>query len=1080
MASLLRIELLGGFLLIYDDMPVISFDMPRLQSLLAYLLLHRDAPSARSQLAYLLWPDSTDAQAHTNLRNALYKVRQALPNADAFLHSDRQALSWLPQAPWTFDVLEFERALAQAAQADTVMAQQQALTAAIEIYHGDLFPSCYDDWILPERDRLRRLFFQALEQLIMLLEQEHDYSAAIETAQRLLRHDPLHEETYRHLMRLYAESGERAAALHTYHLCATVLQRELGIEPSRATREFYERLVQTREPTGPLNAVRPPLLATAQLVGRKSEWSQLHGEWQSTLTGHPHMVILSGEAGIGKTRLAEEFLAWVGRQGIFTAFAHCYAAESSLAYAPIAVWLRADALRQTFPILAQVWRTEIARLVPELLTQQPDLPRPGPLTENWQRQQLFEALARATMIDRYPLLLVLDDLQWCDRETMEWLHYLLRWKPHARLLLLATMRPEETTPEHPVQVLLATLRHNGQVREIPLGPLDADCTASLAEQVLGRPLGSTVVEHLYRETEGNPLFVVEMLRADVVAHEREATDSLNESNESHPSQLLLSPTVQAVIAARLAQLSPQAREVVSLAAVIGRAFTFALLAQASGGDEDALVNGLDELWQRRIIREQREDAYDFSHDKLREVVYLSLSTVRRRLLHRKVAEALVVLHADNIDAVSGQIATHYAQAHRLQRAITYYQRAGEAAYRVYAHAEALTAFRRAKTLLDALPVGNRQIQWQQEVSTALYERMGDIFALTGQHDEARDAYQQTLTYVPVEQQIARARLHRKIAKTWAAQRLYETAQAAYTRAEDALGQPPPEPAGKWWQEWIRIQDGRLTIHYWRAQLDQMTAIIENMWIHVEEHGTEAQRAAFYLSLASNNLMRDRYKVSEDCLRYVRIALAAYSREGNPVQISWAHGNLGFYYLWHNDLAEAETELQKALSMAERTGDVTGQSHSLTYLSLVMRKRGRLEAIQQIIPQSLARATEAQMPEHIGTARANLAWVAWREKRYSEAQAHGRAALEQWQQISQVFPFHWTALWPLLGVALEQDQLADAVDYARQLLVPAQQRLPDELTALLEAAIRAWEATRYEVAETYLLEATTMAQETGYL
>src|SRR5437868_1084328 len=138
-------------------MPVISFDMPRLQSLLAYLLLHRDAPQARSQLAYLLWPDSTDTQAHTNLRNALYKVRQALPNADAFLHIDRQTLSWLPQAPWTFDVLEFEQALAQAAQADTLTSQRQALTAAIDAYHGDLFPSCYDDWIVPERDRLRRL-----------------------------------------------------------------------------------------------------------------------------------------------------------------------------------------------------------------------------------------------------------------------------------------------------------------------------------------------------------------------------------------------------------------------------------------------------------------------------------------------------------------------------------------------------------------------------------------------------------------------------------------------------------------------------------------------------------------------------------------------------------------------------------------------------------------------------------------------------------------------------------------------------------------------------------------------------------
>ncbi len=1077
MISTLHMRLLGGFLLVSGGMTVIRIDIPRLQSLLAYLVLHHNAPQSRSHLAFLLWPDSTETQAHTNLRNLIHKLRQVLPNADSYLRSDRQELQWGLDAPWTLDVLDFERALAQADEAKRAgnkTEMRRALARAAELYQGDLLPNCYDEWVMPERDRLRQAFLKTLDQLIELLEQERDYEGAINAAQRLLRHDPLHEATYRNLMRLYAVMGDRIAALRTYHTCTTVLERELGVEPSRVTRDAYERLMQTEEPPAEQKITHTTLFAAVPLVGRQHEWAQLQNTWRNAVTGQPHLLVLSGEAGIGKTRLAEELLTWVGRQGIATATAHCYAVGGGLAYAPIAAWLRSDVLRAGLSTLSEIWLSEVARLLPDLLEEHPHLPHPGPLTESWQRQHLFEALARAILSGNRSLLLLLDDMQWCDRETMEWLHYLLRFDEQAPMLLIGTVRTEETEIEHPLEILLKSLRRDGLVTEIALGSLDAAQTAYLAAHLAGHDLDPATVSGLYQETEGNPLFVVETVRAR--AMEQGVAVQQPAESRTAPYGSMLPPTVQAVITARLAQLSPVAREVGSVASVIGRAFTFDVLAKASGSDEDALVRGLDELWQRRIVREQGQNAYDFSHDKLREGAYNALSGARRRMLHRRVAEALEVLHASNLNAVSSQVAAHYEQAGLTQQAITYYQQAGKVALQVYANADAMTSFQRALALLETTSPARSQ----REISAQLNEQIGDVFYLTGQSDEAKKAYQQALARVPEEERIWQARLPRKAAKILETQRRYEEALDTYSMAESALGEPPTEDAQKWWQEWIEIQVGRIEAYYWQAKVQQMTELVKKIWIAEEEYGTADQRAAFFLSLAGTNLRQDCYVVSEDTLRYARIALAAYRETGNLVKIALAQYTLGFYYLWLGDLDQAEEQMQAALSIAERTGDVMVQSHCWTYLTMVRRKRGQAEETRRFCSQALTMATLVKRSEYIGTVKANLAWVAWREHNLSDARGQGQAALKVWQQTPVVYPFHWTALFPLIGVALAENRIAEAVDSARGLLKPGQQRLPDTLTASIERAIQAWDANQVEAALTHLHQATTLAQEMGYL
>jgi predicted ATPase/DNA-binding SARP family transcriptional activator len=304
MIPILRIQLLGGFQLISGDTPITTVELPRLQSLLAYLLLHRSAPIARQQLAFLLWPDSAEGQARSNLRTLVTRLRGALPHADAFLSIDTHSLQWQPDAPWTLDVADFEQALALAEQAGNQVAARVALEQAAEVYRGDLLPGCYDDWVLPERERLQQLFLAALEQLLQLHEQQHEYPAAIQVAQRLLRHDPLAEATYQHLMRLHALNGDRASALRAYQTCVTVLRRELDVEPSPATRATYERLAHEAPPAQP--ALAPagqrehtlPIPLTS-FVGRVRERAEV-----ARLLGTTRLLTLTGAGGSGKTRLA--------------------------------------------------------------------------------------------------------------------------------------------------------------------------------------------------------------------------------------------------------------------------------------------------------------------------------------------------------------------------------------------------------------------------------------------------------------------------------------------------------------------------------------------------------------------------------------------------------------------------------------------------------------------------------------------------------------------------------------------------------------------------------------------------------
>jgi tetratricopeptide (TPR) repeat protein len=412
--------------------------------------------------------------------------------------------------------------------------------------------------------------------------------------------------------------------------------------------------------------------------------------WRAAAHGPAHLFVIRGEAGIGKTRLAEEFVIWARSNGVAAVTARCYASEGRLAYAPIAAWLRSDVLKPALAALEPAWASDVARLRPELLAERPEVPAPSRQLENWQRLAFFDALARAFR-GAAPLALIVDDLQWADGDTIDWLQHFVRSTTDTPCLVVGTVRAEEEQDNPPLGRLVSYLERDRLLTSIALGPLDRTATTQLAGEVAEHPLDDHAAARTFKETEGHPLFIIERGRMALASHSEAAEPAL--------------PQVQSVVAARLALLSDDARGVAQVAAAVGRDFRFDLLAEASDLEEAALVRALDELWRRHIVRVQADERWDFSHDRIREVAYAGIGPAHRRLIHRRIAQGMERLFADRLDDVSASIAVHLDRGGLPARAVPFLERGAAVALRISATEEAIRCLNYALALLERLPPG---------------------------------------------------------------------------------------------------------------------------------------------------------------------------------------------------------------------------------------------------------------------------------------------------------------------------------------------------------------------------------------
>jgi predicted ATPase/tetratricopeptide (TPR) repeat protein len=538
-------------------------------------------------------------------------------------------------------------------------------------------------------------------------------------ARTLIESEPYRESGYVLLMESLAAQGNVAEGVRTFERLRTLLRDELGTTPSPEALAAHERLLNPRgrrtvaerdaspEPTLPLPA---ELVARAEapLVGRREELAQLGQLWRSAsaknddselVARRRRVALLAGDAGIGKTRLTAELALRAHREGAVVLTGR--ASEETLApYQPFLEALRHFFLNAPLRLLRSTsheYGSELSRLVPELRRRAPDLPPPVPGEPESERYRLFEAVVGllSAITDHAPILLALDDLQWADRPTLLLLRHLARAPDPDRLLILVAFRQTESEPSG-FAGTLGDLRREGLLTEIELGGLDEAETAELVRQRIGQSPSADLAHALHEETEGNPLFIEEIIR-----HLTEAGVQIAGAGARELVQVGLPEGVKQVIARRLALLDSRTVEWLRVAAVIGRDFEAPLLEQVVGGSEDEFLDALDEALAAGLVVEASAERrrYSFSHALIRETLYEGMSAARRASTHRRVGEALERSRRESLPS----LALHFTRAagpQDAEKAVTYAARAGDQATAMLAHEEAAEHYTRALEVLE--------------------------------------------------------------------------------------------------------------------------------------------------------------------------------------------------------------------------------------------------------------------------------------------------------------------------------------------------------------------------------------------
>src|SRR5215210_4704115 len=886
--------LLGAPRIEHEGEPI-EVDTRKAIALLAYLAVTRRR-HARDALAGLLWPEYNQTRARAALRRTLSALGEA--RAQGWLQVDREGVDLARNEVWV-DVDRFRYLLAESrthGHPETEVCPEclPPLSEAVELYRDDFLAgftlrdsAAFDDWQFFQAEEMRRELAGALERLSRGYGALEEWERAVSYGRRWLALDHLHEPAHRWLMQLYAWAGQRAAALRQYRECVRVLDGELGVSPLEETTRIYEAIKENDLPPPPaFFRDQPPAPRTEEreapesihdepLVGREQEWQSLLRAYAAAGTGG-HVVVLEGEAGVGKTRLAEEFLAYAASRGSAIVAARCYPGETDLAYGPFVEGLSASIGREDVAHLDEIpghFLAEASRLLPELAGLRPGLPSPPPLAAPGAQSRFFEGVCRVLLAvceGPSPGVLFIDDVHWADASSLDLLAYLVRrLRPGRRLCVVLTWRGEQVPADHRLRGLVTEAQQARAVTVLRLSRLDRAAVEELVRSVVGGEDG--LGERLYDETEGLPLFVREYLAAI-------AKGSLAADEEAWS----LPGGVRDLLHGRLGAVGETGWQVLNTAAVIGRSFDFDTMREASGRSEEEAVAALEELTDRGLVEEikgagDRSPAYDFGHEKLRALVYDETSLARRRLLHRRAAEALVrrAKRRRETESLAGQIAHHYRLAGQDVEAADYFKLAGEHARALYANREALAHFR------AALALGHPD-------AAGLHEAVGDLRTLLGDYGGALASYEASAALGEGDDLTG---IERKLGSVY--QRLGEW-DLAESHLEAALAQAETEPSGV------------------RARL------------HAD------------LGLVAQCQDRDDLAL-ERASRALELAEAA----GDERALTPAHNVLGVLASGRGDLEGARRHLERSLELAEAAGDPAARVAALNNLALAYRNGGEL-------------------------------------------------------------------------------------------------------------------------------------------
>jgi tetratricopeptide (TPR) repeat protein len=548
-------------------------------------------------------------------------------------------------------------------------------------------------------------------------------------------------------------------------LILALLQKEPAKRPSSAAavEESLARLLTADPHTAELTGVRSfsllDRIVRGRLVGRQAELVQLHELWRHTRHGQAHLALISGEPGAGKTRLANELLAEVQLRGIPVLRGGCYEYEAVTPYLPLVEALRdwvhrqsADALRQQFGRAESGLAAEIARLAPELVEKIGPQPENPSLPPEEARSRFFDHLARflQTLAAKDGLVLFIDDLHWTDNGTLTLLQYLLRRLRQEKIFVLATYREVELDRTHPLAAVLVDWNRERLATRLPLGRLSAVETGEMLAVIFGQEqVELDFAAAVYQETEGNPYFIEEVVKALIEQEQVYRRDGRWFSQKI--TELAIPQSVKEAIGRRLERLSPECLPNLYLAAVLGKQFTWdELVAAASQGEDqfndEQLLDHLDEASSAQLIRSLPGDKFAFTHDKIREVLYEELNPIRRRRIHLRAGQALEILYEINLQDHVQTLAYHFVEGGELERGLIYCQQAAQRAADLFSLDEAARYLDQARDCAEALG--------QPDTVGALDQQLGQIHLLRGAFQEATNAYERALSTTTTRQQRA--------------------------------------------------------------------------------------------------------------------------------------------------------------------------------------------------------------------------------------------------------------------------------------------------------------------------------------
>jgi DNA-binding SARP family transcriptional activator/Tfp pilus assembly protein PilF len=962
---MISIHLLGVPQVLLDQAPLPL--VRRKTRALLYYVAAQTQPQPRERLLALFWPDAPRSSAQQVLRTLLHGLRKDL---GAALVADDQSLALAPDT-WV-DAREFEAALARPTIEDP------ALQAALELYRGEFLEGFslpdgpdFESWMTVERERFRRLVQRGWARLAAARTARGELPGALAALERALASDPLQEDLQREAMRLDYLTGDRPGAIRRYDQLRRSLDEEMGVPPMSETRTLYDsilndKVAQPPAPPAPSALPKPGLTRPAQPVvlaqvdlilpftGREAELAALRAA-----AAERKLALIEGEPGIGKTRLAAEFLRTAGGVALAGAAREL---EQALPYQPVIEALRgllacpewdrlATGLRAAVPAF---WLSQAAALLPELD------PTGQPGRASADESRLWEAVYRllAALAAHQPVTLFLDDLQWADVSTLGLLAYLARQRGQGATLpltYLATTRP--IPPRSPVATFVQGMTREARIVRLAISRLGSPEIVAIARQ-LSPQYAYPLANWLERTSEGNPYVLAELVR-----HARE-NGLLLEGGEVNLNVLSAAPivpqTVYSLIQSRLERLSEEARRILEAAVASGRTFEFDVVARAAGLSETAALDSLSELRLAGLVHPGEGTRFVFDHSLTMEVASRELGESRHRLLHRRVAEAMQSLYrGSRLEQEAGLIAWHYREGQSPERAAPFALIAARQAARLAAWTEAAAFFEQAA---ESESPADRFRAWMG---------LGRARFQAGQSLQAADAFRQALTLAQTDPHagdwedaslelgssyIAQARFDEILRM---ARRVRETGRPAYFQQAEFL-----------WGTTLSLEGADLAgaVQHLEAaaslckQEPSRDPALESR-IHFELGSIAAQQGDLPRAVALYQQALDLACASTDLATLSWCALA--------------HNNLAYHLLLLGDLAAAEEHARDGLVLAKDRGMLTPLTYLYSTSGEIALAHANLDEAEQDFLQGLELAGRLSMTERVAGLTANLGLVSLR-------------------------------------------------------------------------------------------------------